>query len=139
MHGQTTENQLFVAWVNFLKKDHGIANSAVADCLSISSQKVANIKRGNSSVSEMDLRKMVLCFPQLRTKAFSAGINPYPTAEEFQQMPEQLQQEHQTAMERENELLQELLNLERERNARNEERIDQLLKMLELQRKQWIK
>lgn len=135
MAAENTETEIFIDWLEFLKNTYGIANGAVAKVLRMPAQKIANIKRGGSSVTYHELRSMVLAYPVLRTKAYSAGINPDPTPEEFQGMPEVLRDQHRSTIERENELLNELLQLERERNAANEKRIDELLELLKMERR----
>jgi len=142
-------NQVFIEWVEYLKEAHGVTYSDISKRMDWGRFKITNLKRGGTSVSESDLRALVLCYPVLRTKAHTVGINPDPSTEEFKRMPEELQREHKSSIELENKHLSELLELERRRieyeqnrNERNEKRIDemferieQLMRILELERR----
>ena len=84
---QKIDTQLFMSWLDFLKKSLNVNNTDAGFTSNIGVNRLRAIKHGRTIVKLEDFRKLAIAYPQLHDKAREIGIDPLAkTPEDIQHM-----------------------------------------------------
>lgn len=74
---ETTENQLFIVWLDYLKREEGVPYAVALAKIGYKGYKLRDVRADKSSATQEDLAALAAAFPVLENKALEAGI-PIP-------------------------------------------------------------
>lgn len=76
------DNQVFIDWLAFLKKIHGVNNSEAARESGIGTERMRSLKGHRVKIKPADLRALISAYPPLHEKANEIGFEYKPDSED---------------------------------------------------------